>query len=201
MAETFERIQAAEGDLLTYIKKGVLYIEKKPHYIVELIREPDLAYVMVYKVHPGTDDNPKKLAVKVSKPQHSFVTSTVLGMLASKMIPNKMEHKWVPKDPVFVAPVIPNGYNTFTNKREDGFFEREEDRVAVEAGEKKLYRGRNTGVFIGLSSIIWEDKMTIPTESLVKTLTAYKDEMFYDLQGNNNDRGNALSTYYKGGNE
>lgn len=195
----WEDIPTPDGDLLTYIRRGVLWVEKYPHYIVELIKEPDITYVMVYAVHPGTRDNPKKLAREVITKNSSFSTNTRLGQIANMLLPTKKVKKWVPKDPIFVAPVIPNQVATLTGKRESGFFEREPDREVVKGGERKYIRGRNTGVFIGLSSIEWEDKYRIPTESLVNTLVQYRESLFYDLSGDNNDQYNPLSTYYKGG--
>lgn len=186
------------GDMLTYVKRGVLWVNKKPHYIVELVKEPDLTYVMVYGVHPGTENNPKKLATEVRKRKNVFSTKTLLGQIANRMIPVKETVKWEPKPPVFVAPVIPNQVATLTGRREDGFFEREPDRISSVGGEKVLHRGKNTGVFIGLSSIDWEDGYYIPTESILKTLNMYKQDMFYDLSGDNNNPNNPLSTYYKG---
>jgi hypothetical protein len=192
----WDELITPKANQLTYIRKGVLWVEKFPHYIVELIKEENLSYVMVYRVHPGTEDNPKKLAQELVTQQNIFSNNTRLGQLANTIIPKRSSKKWIPKDPIFVAPVLPDRVSTFTGKREAGFFEREEDRIVVQGGEKKLIRGSNTGVFIGLSSIEWEEKFSIPTDSLVKTLTQYKQDMFYDLSGNNNDKGNPLSTYY-----
>lgn len=189
-----------DTNLLTYIKRGVLWVNKSPYYIVELIKEGDVSYVMVYNVQPGTEDNPQKAATEVTSPTNRFSTQTMLGQLANMMFPAKGTKKWIPKNPSFVAPVIPNQINTFTKKIESGFFEREEDRVVVQAGEKKLVRGKNTGVFIGLSSVTWEEKLHIPTESLVKALRRHQAEsQFFDLSGNNNGQDNPLATYYKGG--
>lgn len=193
----WDEMPTPEGELLTYIKRGVLWVEKNPHYIVELIKEADITYVMVYGVHPGTNKNPQKLAKEVNDTKQVFSTNTRLGQIANALIPSKKSKKWVPNDPIFVAPVIPNQIATLTGKREAGFFEREPDKETVQAGERKYVRGRSTGVFIGLSSIEWEDKFRIPTESLVKTLTQYKQDIFFDLEGNNNSPSNPLSTYYK----
>ena len=197
-----DQLITPDTNLLTYIKKGVLWIQKKPFYIVELVKEANSAFVMVYKVHPSTDEKaePKKLAVEQVTQQHKFSQDTLLGQLANRLIPNRKGKKWVAKPPVFIAPVLPNRMNTFTGKWEAGFFERGEDRVIVQGGEKKYIRGENTGVFIGLSSITWEDKVTIPTESLVAVLTQYKQsDDFFDLSGNNNDTSNPLSQFYRGG--
>jgi hypothetical protein len=191
-------VATPKGNLLKYIKKGVLWLEKKPYYIVELIKEENLAYVMVYKVHPGTEDNPQKLAQEITATQQRFSSNTRLGQLANNLFPTKATKKWIPYDPVFIAPVVPSRPNTFTGKFEEGFYEREEDRVAVQGGEKIVIRGKNTGVFIGLSSINWEPKVTIPTDSLVKTLKEYERSSFFDLDGNNADKSNPLSTYYRG---
>lgn len=199
-SQEWEKLIAPKTDLLRYIRKGVLYVQKKPFYIVELIKEQNTAYVMVYKVHPGTDDNPQKLAVEEKKRVNTFSSQTLLGQLANRIIPGKVSRKWIPKPPVFVAPVVLNQVDTFTQKREAGFFEREEDRFATEAGEKKFIRGDNTGVFIGLSSITWEDKVTIPTQSLVNALMNHNQgNDFFDLQGSNQDNSNPLSTYFNGG--
>lgn len=194
----WEDMPTPKGDQLTYIRKGVLWVQKNPHYIVELIKEPREVYVMVYAVHPNTNDNPKKKAQEIVSKKNVFSQSTLLGKLASTILPVKATKKWVPEPPLFVAPIIPNQIATLTGKREDGFFEREPDRMTATGGERKLVRGRNTGVFIGLSSIVWEDGYTIPTESIVKTLTEYKQDLFFDLEGDNNNSGNPLSTYYKG---
>lgn len=195
-----EKLMAPNPDSLTYIKNGVLWVKKQPYYIVELIKEEDMSYVMVYGVQPGTDDNPKKAAMQIQNNANRFSNNTLLGQLANTMFPAKQTVKWVEKDPLFVAPVVPNQINTFTGQTESGFFEREPDTVTVEAGKKKMVRGRNTGIFIGLSSVTWEDRVHIPTASLVKALRQYQAQhSFYDLYGNNNDKGNPLSTYYRGG--
>jgi hypothetical protein len=198
--QDWEKVIDPDLNLLTYIKKGVLWIQKQPIYVVELLKEGNLAYVMVYKVHPGTEKDPKKLAAEQASPQYRFSQNTFLGQLANRIIPNKVTKKWVPKPPVFVAPVVQNQMNTFTGQYEAGFFEREEDRMEVTGGQKKLIRGNNTGVFIGLSSIHWEDGFSIPTKSLVEALRAEKNkDSFYDLSGNNNDKSNPLSQFYNGG--
>ena len=153
---------------------------------------------MVYKVHAGTEDNPQKLAKEVVTKDNVFSSNTYLGKLANSILPSKTLKKWIPDPPAFVAPVLPNRINTFTGKIEEGFFEREEDRITAQGGERKIVRGRNTGVFIGLSSIEWEPKFTIPTDSLVKVLKDYQQQdMFFDFTGNNNDKSNPLSRYYK----
>jgi hypothetical protein len=187
-------------DVLRYIKKGVLYVRKEPFYVVELVKENQVAYVIVYKVHPGTEDNPKKAATEVVVTNGKYSTRSTLAQLASRYFPSKKTTKWIPKPPVFIAPVVPNQKDTFTGKYESGFFEREEDRFDVIGGEKKFIRGENTGVFIGLSSINWEDGYSIPTESLVKALVEYqtKDD-FFDFTGNNQDKNNPLASYYEGG--
>lgn len=195
-----ENLALPNPDLLTYIKRGVLWVQSKPYYIIELIKEGEINYVTVYGVQPGTEDNPKKAATQLQNNANRFSTNTLLGQLANVMFPAKQTIKWIEKDPLFVAPIIPNQTSTFTGKIESGFFEREADRMSVVQGEKKLIRGRNTGVFIGLSSVTWEDKVMIPTASLVKALRTYQEQdSFFDLSGNNNSASNPLATYYKGG--
>lgn len=181
---------------LMYIKKGVLWVQKKPYYVVDLITEGEFTYVMVYKVHPNTEDNPQKLAIEKKTKKDRFNNTSILGQLANTMFPAKVITKWEPKPPVFIAPIIPNQVSTFTGKRESGFFERTEDRLIVEGGAKKYIRGENTGVFIGLSSIEWDSKVSIPTTSLIKALKEQQAGMFFDLQGNNQDNSNPLSTYF-----
>jgi hypothetical protein len=195
--DPWDELPTPKGDLLTYIKRGVLWVEKKPYYIVEHVQEPDLTYVMVYNVHPGTEKNPQKLAKEIKGKKNTFNTTTRLGQIANALAPAKEIKKWEPKPPLFTAPVVPSHVATLTGKREAGFFEREPDRMIAQGGEKKFVRGRNTGVFIGLSSIEFEDKLRIPTESLVNTLTKYKDDLFYDLEGDNDDDKNPLSRFYK----
>lgn len=196
-----EKLIAPNLDLLTYIKKGVLWVKGSPYYIVELVKEGEVSFVTVYGVQPGTESNPQKAASQVQDKGNRFSTNTLLGQLANVMFPVKQTAKWVTKDPIFVAPVLVNQTNTFTGQTESGFFEREADTVTVTGGKKNLVRGRNTGVFIGLSSITWDSKVSIPTESLVKALRQYQAEgNFFDLTGNNNSTQNPLSTYYRGGN-
>jgi hypothetical protein len=187
-------------ELLVYSRRGVLYVQGKPHYIVELTKEQGVLYAVVYRTQDGTEDNPQKRAIEHVDTSNRFSDTTLLGKLANQLFPSKKRKKWVVQDPVFIAPVLPNRPCTFTGKIEAGFFEREPDRMGTVAGERKLIRGINTGVFIGLSAIVWEDKWTISTDSLVRALTQYKQaEGFYDLTGNNKDEDNPLATYYKGG--
>ncbi|AMQ66655.1 hypothetical protein BH753_gp173 [Bacillus phage Shbh1] len=185
-----------KGNQLTYVRRGVLWVQKNPHYIVELVKEPDFTYVMVYAVHPDSKDKPKKLAIQQEVGANPrFSTQTVLGKIANQLFPPKKKLKWVVKDPLFTAPVIPNRVATLTGQQEDGFFEREPDRITQHQGGKKFVRGKNTGVFIGLSSIIWEDKVTIPTASLIKTINNYRETLFYDFEGDN--QSHPLARYYK----
>lgn len=196
-----EELPTPKGDGLTYIRRGVLYVRETPHYIVDLIKEDTTSYVMVFAVHPQQEGaegfSPQKRAREVTKKETRFSTNTLLGQIANRVIPNNKVTHWVPDGPLFVAPIIPNQVATLTGKVEEGFFEREPDRVTTLGGERKLLRGNVTGVFIGLSSIVWDDRVTIPTESLVKALTEYKQDMFYDLTGDNTNQDNPLSTYYK----
>ncbi len=190
-------IIAAKGDQLTYEQKGVLWVQGHPEYIVELVKEPNLSFVRVYGVHPGTKEHPKKLAVEKFTETQRFLENTRLGRLANKVLPNKKVKKWQAEPPLFVAPVINGQISTFTGKREAGFFERSPDQLTTEYGERKLVRGRNTGVFIGLSSIQWEPKKTISTNSLVETLKQYKSEQqFFDFTDKSNDKSNPLSSAY-----
>jgi len=197
----WDKAISPKADLLTYVKKGVLWVQKKPYYIVELIKEQKLAYVRVYHVQPGTESNPQKAMRQVTIKQKAFSTKTLLGQLANAITPKKTKVKYEPMEPAFIAPVIPNQINTFTGKREEGFFEREPDTITTIGGEKKYVRGKNTGVFIGLSSIVWDSKIKIPTESLVNVLTQYREDTdgFFDFEHNDNDKFNPLSSNYVGG--
>lgn len=193
----WDNMPTPDGEKITYVKKGVLWVEKEPHYIIELIKEPDSTYVMIYAPHPNSIKNPTKKAKEVVINKDVFSKVTRLGQLANALIPVKQSKKWLPEEPLFVAPLIAEYTATLTGKKESGFFEREPDRTQFEAGELKIKRGRNTGVFIGMSSIEWQDGFTIPTKSILDTLTAYNQDIFYDLGGNNSDTGNPLSRYYK----
>ncbi|AIW03259.1 hypothetical protein CPT_Mater102 [Bacillus phage Mater] len=197
----WDELISPKADLLVYQKKGVLWVKNTPVYIVELTKEQDIAFVQVFKVHPGTEKAPKKLAVEDVKKVGTFSNNSILGRLANNFFPAKTVKKWAPKPPAFTAPVVHNQINTFTGQRESGFFEREEDRMSPVGGEIKFIRGNNTGVFIGLSSIVWEDKVTIPTKSLVETLLQHQHgDGFYDFTGNDNKKDNPLSSNYTGGN-
>lgn len=187
---------------LVYIQKGVLWVQQRPHYIVELIKDSNGVYVAVYEAQPveGKDDpnfsNPKKAAREVNVGSKEYSPNTFLGQFANKFFPKRKLTKWQEKEVLFIAPIVQKQKATITGKIEDGFFEREPDKMVVERGEKVMSRGRNTGVFIGLSSIEWEDKVRIPTQSILDELDLYNDSLFYDLEGYY-DNSNPLSHLYK----
>lgn len=185
-----------KGKELTYIQKGVLWVQEEPYYIIEKVIEPNITYVIVYDVHPDTKSNPKKKAELKTKKAVSYSDKTLLGKIANKLKPQKKTKKWVPKPPLFIAPVIPNYQATLTGKWESGFFERLPDEWTVREGKKVLVRGKNTGVFIGLSSVDWEDKIVIPAESVVKSVHSMKEAFFFDFEGDNDNTDNPLSSYY-----
>lgn len=189
-----------DKDKLEYHKTGVLWLKGDPVYIVDLVREGNLAYVVVYAADNLEKKNPRKLAIKQTiKDGERFSSATRLGALANAMFPAKKQEKWVEKPPLFVAPVIPKYVNTLTGKEESGFFEREPDKETTVAGERVLQRGKNTGVFIGLSSIVWEEGFKIPTKSLVDALIQHQQgDGFYDFTGGNNRPDNPLGRGYQG---
>jgi hypothetical protein len=184
---------------LRYVRKGVLWVQGNPHYIVELIREHGVAFVQVYDVHPNTRDNPKKLADEVVSKVGAKKETTLLGQLANRLKPPKKKKQWVARPPVFVAPVVHGYTSTFTGQIDSGFFERAPDRFDSVGGEKVFVRGENTGVFVGLSSVIWDSRTTIPMESLVEVLTekGNKESGFYDLEGTPNEA-NPLKNLFRG---
>ena len=201
MSSEQDKLISLDKDKLTYHRQGVLWVKGTPTYIVDLVKEGDLSYVIVFKADPTEKTNPRKFAVEQVVGQEQYKNTTWLGQLANSLFPARKVRKWIPKPPLFVAPVVPNQVDTFTGKRESGFFEREEDQVSTIAGERHYIRGKNTGVFVGLSSIDWDDKYTIPTESLVSALIQYRQgDGFYDFSGNNNDQSNPLGSNYQGGN-
>lgn len=196
VSNPWDDIPKPDGERLTYIKRGVVWVEKKPYYIVDLIKEPEHIYVMVYGVHPNTEKDPKKLAKEVKIKNDTFSNATRLGTIANALVPKKTTFKWVVEPPLFVAPIIPEHTATLTGRIESGFFEREPDQRTTVAGERKINRGRNTGVFIGMSSVVWEEGFKVPTESIIKSLQDYQQGGFYDLEGNNQDKDNPLSQFY-----
>ncbi|AEW47141.1 hypothetical protein BCP78_0134 [Bacillus phage BCP78] len=196
-----EELINISGSDLAYHRKGVLLVDNKPHYIVELVKEPHTAlYAAVYAVHPGTDKYPKKRAMQKEGFVGRFNGTTRLAQIANALFPAKRVIGWEEEPPLFVAPIVSGQISTFTKQVEDGFFEREPDRLTTEGGERKIIRGKNTGVFIGLSSIEWEEKTSIPLDSLVKALINHnQNDGFFDLTGDNNSKNNPLGTYYKEG--
>jgi len=189
-----------DKDKLEYHKSGCLFVKGEPVYIVDLVKEGNLSYVVVYAADPTEKANPRKQAVKqVVKGGSFFSPATLLGRLANEKFPAKKQEKWVEKPPLFVAPVIPKYVSTLTGKEESGFFEREPDSLTTVAGERSLRRGKNTGVFIGLSSIVWEEGFKIPTQSLVDALIQHQQrDGFYDFTGNDSSPDNPLGRGYRG---
>jgi hypothetical protein len=194
-----QKLLSFDAEDLTYVRRGVLWVKGEPHYIIELFLEKNVMYVMVYDVEPGTIHNPQKAMFPAQERKFYFSQRTELGKLANSMFKPPKTRNRKDKPALFVAPVIPGGVATLTRKEEAGFFEREPDKLMQGEGGKLVFRrGENTRVFIGLSSIDWEDKIRVPTESLVKNLTrrAYYGDSFYDLEGDNASDNNPLSTYY-----
>lgn len=195
MENEFDIIEP-ESSKLTYIRKGILKIDDEPIYIVNRIEEPGLSYVLVYAVNNPNEKPLKKAGSFVQEPLAIPPNSPILTKMI-KRVTTKKNKKWVTHPPLFTAPVVANYTCSITGRRGAGFFEREPDRESVEYGKRKLIRGKNTGVFIGISAVTWEDKWTIPTKSIVDALVKHKNmSNFYDLAGNNQDKNNPLSSVY-----
>lgn len=196
---TEDLVTPQEGQL-TYAQRGVLWLNKEPFYIVDLIKEGGVSFVVVYDVQEGTKKNPQKAYHIESGVDRVFGKGTKLGQLATKFITAQQVKRMVIKDPIFTAPVLPNQQDTFTGKKESGFFEREADRLTTIEGKRTLVRGNNSGVYIGLSSIVWEDRVTVPTASILKSLIRSKNQdSFYDLEGQDDSSSNPLGSNYRGG--
>lgn len=157
-------------DLPRLIHYGVLTIQKKPLYIVEVMAEKvDIPsqYVTVYAVEPESKP-PIKAYERVVKNQ-GFKETTTLGLLASKLYkPKNKEYKRV-KPPLFMTELV-YGTDTFTGKYGKGFYEREQDTVKVVNGKPQVIFGEKTGVFIGLDSIGWEKIVVAPDDILEEYL-------------------------------
>ncbi|UJH95649.1 hypothetical protein [Bacillus phage vB_BtM_BMBsp2] len=182
--ENEDLIKISASDL-TYHRRGVLYVEKRPYYIVELIKEPNTAlYAVVYAVQPGTESNPKKRATPIINNANRFSGETRLGQIANMMFPVKKTTGWKENPPLFVSPVLSGRVATLTGVNEDGFFERTPDRWTSVGGTKKLEHGQPTGVFIGLSTVEWDTVTHIPVDSLVKAMIRNQQTSdFFDLTG------------------
>lgn len=188
-----------DKDKLEYHKQGVLFIQKTPTYIIDMVREGNLSYVIVYAADPTSKEPRKAYSIQRRGEAPRFNPNTRLGALANNYFPPKKQQVRVDNPPLFVAPVIPSYTDTFTGKQESGFFEREPDKETTVAGERVLQRGKNTGVFIGLSSIVWEEGFKIPTKSLVDALIQHQQgDGFYDFTGGNNRPDNPLGRGYQG---
>ncbi|AHZ09629.1 hypothetical protein FP74_gp167 [Bacillus phage CAM003] len=188
---------------ITYYKRGCLSADGEPHYIVELVKEPNnVIYAVVYDVHTphpkGQGLQPKKKAKRVKEHMNRFSTSTLLGRIANKMVRAKYNEKWVEEPPLFVAPVV-LGNSTLSGRRGAGFYEREKDELKPKAGELVMVRGENTGVFVALDDIHWFGDFSVPVESIIKAIIKEQEQKsdFYDLTGDNDDTNNPLSRYYK----
>ncbi|USL89341.1 hypothetical protein vBBceHLY2_00065 [Bacillus phage vB_BceH_LY2] len=200
--EHTESILDLTNKYLTYRRRGCLSVAGEPTYIVELVKEYDTAlYACVYECHPhpkGTKGlRPRKKAVEVEVKKNVFSNNTVLGQIANKLIPTKVEKKWVESEPIFISPIVV-GVSTLTGKKEEGFYERTPDVQRNIGGKLKWVEGEYSGVFVGLSSIVWYNDYSVTTDSIVKALIKEQQEKsnFYDLEINNNDPNNPLSRYY-----
>lgn len=186
-------------ELLTYVQTGVLWIKDDPIYVIDLVKKENIAIVHVFAVHDKKDQKPKKRAVLIRQQVTRFSPKTKLGELANNFLPAKTIEKWVVSPPLFTAPIVQGYRDTFSQRQEPGFFEREPDTETAFNGERKIIRGKNTGVFIGLSSIVWEDKIRISQESLAQAITQYRQgNSFYDFTGRDDDPNNPLSNKYNG---
>lgn len=193
-----------DESLIKYVRRGVLWADKKPVYIIELVKERDTAYVLAFEVQTeGVDPKspPMKKGQFIPKKTAQFNQQTVLGRIADALYSrNKTEAKsWRPSPPVFVCPVVHNQRDTFSGKTGSGFFEHTPDRWTTQGGQRKYERGTPTGVFVGLDSIVWEDKVTIPADSVVKAFSAEGGNDFYDFTGEdkNENPNNPLGGAYK----
>lgn len=193
-----------DSESLTKKYKGVLWIkdpdtgEEEPVYVVERVADKSGDYVYVYETE--MNDEGFKIAEKAVDRlpvEGEFSAKTRLGELAKRFF-STPKYKKVPRPYIFMAPIIPEQINTFTQKRENGFFEREPDRVEMVEGKRAIVRGKNTGIFIGLSSIEWEKNEYYPVEDIVQAVQEEKqsamnptNSAFYDIDGvtgsNNNN--------------
>lgn len=160
------------------IKHGVMYIMKKPVYIIELIEDGGTAaeYVTVYEVEQNS--KPPIKAYKKTVRQQGFKKTTLLGQLASERfkIADKIEK--ITNPPLFMA-TLTYGVDTFSRKEGRGFYEREKDDIIVSAKGVQVQRGDQTGVFINLDSITWEKAYVAPGD-ILKEFNARK-ALWFDL--------------------
>ncbi|AMB18721.1 hypothetical protein BH780_gp138 [Bacillus phage Eldridge] len=200
MNEEQNKLIDLDKNKLEYHRQGTLFIQGVPTYIIDMVKEGDLLYVIVYAADSASKEPRKAYTLQRRGEVPRFSSNTRLGVLANTLFPPKKQQVRVDNPPVFVAPVIPRFTNTFTGKEESGFFEREPDKLTTVAGERTLQRGKNTGVFIGLSSIVWDEKYTIPTKSLVDALIRHQQaDGFYDFTDGGDNKDNPLGRNYQGG--
>ncbi len=201
MNEEQNKLINLDQNKLEYHQQGTLFIQETPTYIVDMVKEGSLSYVIVYAATTDTAGKPQKAFTLQRRGEvPRFSPNTRLGALANSFFPPKKQQVRVENPPLFVAPIIPRHVNTFTGKEESGFFEREPDKATTVAGERTLQRGKNTGVFIGLSSIVWDEKYTIPTRSLVEALIRHRQgDGFYDFTESGDQPDNPLGNNYRGG--
>ena len=179
-------MELEELGMPTKVHTGVLYVNKRPVYIVEVIEErgEPAEYVTVYAAHtPKTvrgqenseDVTPVKAFDTVKQEIGKIKDTTVLGKLANKIHKPKYKLKQVVKPPLFMTDILP-GVDTFTGKEGRGFYEREKDRVVI-GKEMKVIHGERTGVFIAFDSIVWE-KTKVPTNNILADYHARKTLFF-----------------------
>jgi len=160
---------------------GVLWYEKKPVYIVKIVKKYGIrtAYVYNYSVSDYR-------SFKVVRPDWSPVDASSGDVIAKEspfalLHNNKVNRKTVnvEKPPVYSAPVL-EGTSTITNKIQEGFYE----RVKVRSGSSTIYTP--SGAFIGLDDITWEEGGKLNLEDLMAEATRASKEAMYEKYGLNN---------------
>jgi len=144
------------------IRRGIFYLnmkeEKDPLYIIELQENEGSSadVVSVYDVKNGSNPPIKDYTETVISYKYG---DTALGNLANEAHKERLKKtrtKTEEKPPLFLAPVT-IATNTMTGRMERGFFERKPDSFYKnEEGKPAIRYGENSGVFIGLSIIKWE---------------------------------------------
>lgn len=151
--------------------KGVIHVNQKPVYIIEVVEESagqSTQYATLYTVQ--RDSNPPIKSYKTIKKSKGFKSTTVLGKLADSMFKPTSHLVRQEEPPAFMVDLM-YGKDTFTGVEGKGFYEREQDVIQVTAGGVKVKPGELTGVFIALSSVVWE-KMTVSTEDILQEYEA-----------------------------
>lgn len=173
------------------VHRGVLRLKGKdsegratyePIYLVEMLEvEGVKELVTVFKPHPDSSIEKPIRDYTLRTVEKTYSKKTRLGKLASTLNSDSKGNIILEKPPLFMA-MIEQGVDTFSGKAELGFKEKEPDTTTIDKGKLVTIHGGDTGVFIGLSSIKWNETV-VATEELLRKIRSRQEVLSYGFGG------------------